>query len=293
MEDQLFLGIDGGGTKCRARLQDEAGHVLGEGEAGPANARLADGFEETLKATGQALAAAGLDDTVLAHTHAGFGLAGTGQDYDRLRVLDTPHPFASLAVDTDAYAAWLGAFGGEDGAILILGTGSCGLCVNKGQRMNVGGWGFEIADEGSGAALGRLTVRHAVWALEGMAPMTPFISDILTDFEGEAQNATLWAAAAEPGDFAAYAQRAFDFAENGDEVAIRIVEQNAAGALMMINRLQELGADKIAMIGGLFPRILPWLPDQARAVLCWPAADAADGAILMARRALEGIGTGR
>lgn len=38
--DELFLGIDGGGTRCRGRLMLGTGAVLGEGEAGPANLRL-------------------------------------------------------------------------------------------------------------------------------------------------------------------------------------------------------------------------------------------------------------
>lgn len=36
----LFLGVDGGGTRCRARLADAGGTRLGEGEAGPGNVRL-------------------------------------------------------------------------------------------------------------------------------------------------------------------------------------------------------------------------------------------------------------
>jgi hypothetical protein len=36
----LFLGVDGGGTRCRARLEDHVGKRLGEGLAGPANLRL-------------------------------------------------------------------------------------------------------------------------------------------------------------------------------------------------------------------------------------------------------------
>ena len=31
----LFLGIDAGGTNCRARLVDAAGRLLGTGRAGP------------------------------------------------------------------------------------------------------------------------------------------------------------------------------------------------------------------------------------------------------------------
>ena len=33
----LFLGIDGGGTGCRAAVADASGRILGTGVAGPAN----------------------------------------------------------------------------------------------------------------------------------------------------------------------------------------------------------------------------------------------------------------
>jgi hypothetical protein len=42
------------------------------------------------------------------------------------------------------------------------------------------------------------------------------------------------------------------------------------------------GAAKVAMVGGVFPRLLPWLPERVRPFLVEPAADAMDGAILMA-----------
>ena len=75
--------------------------------------------------------------------------------WDRDFVLAQPHPFASVVVDTDAYAAYLGACGRRDGAILIVGTGAAGLAVIAGERINVGGWGDDIADEGSGMMIGR------------------------------------------------------------------------------------------------------------------------------------------
>ena len=42
----VLLGVDGGGTRCRARLADVAGKTLGEGLAGPANIRH--GLQESL-----------------------------------------------------------------------------------------------------------------------------------------------------------------------------------------------------------------------------------------------------
>ena len=73
--------------------------------------------------------------------------------------------FRERVLETDAYAAWLGAFRGSAGAILILGTGSCGFTVVDGKPTYVGGWGFEVSDEGSGAAIGREALRRALWVL--------------------------------------------------------------------------------------------------------------------------------
>jgi len=39
--DPLFVGVDGGGTGCRARIEDAKGCLLGTGIAGPAALRVA------------------------------------------------------------------------------------------------------------------------------------------------------------------------------------------------------------------------------------------------------------
>ena len=55
-----------------------------------------------------------------------------------------------------------------------------------------------------------------------------------------------------------------------------------------ITRLLDHGAPAIAMIGGVFPTILPWLAPPLRpylVVVVEGETDAMEGAILMARRA--------
>ena len=51
--ETLLLGVDGGGTLCRARLQAMSGELLGESMAGPANIRLdlQQSFSAVLEAT--------------------------------------------------------------------------------------------------------------------------------------------------------------------------------------------------------------------------------------------------
>jgi glucosamine kinase len=283
---RLFLGVDGGGTHTAARVRDEEGALLGEGSAGPGNARLGDSaYAEVMRACRAALAAAGVAERDYGQVHAGFGLAGTQQQADRAAVVARPHPFASLAVDTDAYAAFLGAFEGRDGAILILGTGSCGLVELNGRRTTVGGWGAELADDASGFAIGRAAVRRAMLALDGLAPPTPLIEEILAVFKRDPDKAVAWATKAVPADYAKLAPMVFTAAGRDDPVGVAIVDQAAREAAMYIDRLRALGAPAIAMVGGIFPRLLARLPGRVRPFLVQPKSDAMDGAILLARRA--------
>ena len=287
MRDPLFLGVDGGATRCRARLRDADGRLLGEGIAGAANARLGEaGFAEVLKSCRDAIAAAGLGESDLKRIHAGLGLAGTQQAPDLEYVLTRPHPFASVTVDTDAYAAYMGAHEGRDGAILIVGTGTCGLAVVDGKRISVGGWGLDIADEGSGMMIGRTAIRRSLWALEGMAPMTPLAEAVLDRFGRDPAAIVGWAGKAKAADYGSFSPAVFAHAEKRDPLAMTIIEEAARDVARLIDRLLEVGAPSVAMIGGVFPQILPWLPPPHRAVCFEPAGDAADGAILMARAAL-------
>jgi glucosamine kinase len=291
MGEALFIGVDGGATKCLARLRDSSGKMLGEGTGGPANARIgAAAFAEVMRACTAAAQAAHIDARDLARIHAGFGLAGTAQKQDRDFILSQPNPFASVVVDTDAYAAYMGAFDGRDGAILIVGTGAAGLAVVKGERINVGGWGHQIADEGSGMMIGRTAIRRALWAHEGMAPMTPCARAVLDRFDRDPAVAVTWADRAMPKDYGEFAPLVFEHAERRDALAMPIIEEAARDVTRMVARLLEVGAPQVAMIGSVFPRLLPWLPPPIAAACIKPERDAADGAIRMAEHALRARG---
>ena len=77
----LFVGVDGGGTGCRARIEDAEGSLLGTGIAGPAALRLGvdRALAEVEKACRAALEEAGLDASALGSVHAAVGLAGVGR----------------------------------------------------------------------------------------------------------------------------------------------------------------------------------------------------------------------
>jgi glucosamine kinase len=290
--NDYFMGVDGGGTKCRARLAVDDGRggarTLGEGLGGPANIWrdpvLAMG--SVLEASRAALRQAGLSESVLAETHAGLGLAGAGQQSAVERFSALPRPFASMRVETDAYAAWLGAFGGGDGGIVIVGTGSCGFACVGGVATYVGGLGADISDEGSGAVIGREALRRALWAADGRAPMTPLAAALLAAFEGGREPITEWARLAGPLDFARFAPLVFEHARAGDALGRALVSEAAGEIARIVERLRAAGAPAVALLGGLAEPLRPWLPDSLAPNLVTPRADAMDGAIMMAQRAV-------
>ena len=147
----LFLGIDGGGTGCRAVLADASGHILGRGEAGPAN--IASDFPGALDniLTATRAACGARDLTTLS---AGLGLAGANAAgmSDRLA---QALPFARMAIETDAVTAVRGALGATDGIVAAVGTGSVFAAQRGGQVRQIGGWvwswGMKAAAHGSAA----------------------------------------------------------------------------------------------------------------------------------------------
>lgn len=283
---QLFVGIDGGGSRCRARVCDADGKALGEGGAGPSNLRLgADrSFTAMEAATRSALDAAGLGPDMVPRLRAGAGLAGFVLPRDREAALTHPHPFASLVIETDAYIACLGAHRGEDGAILVLGTGSCGLALVGGRRYNVGGWGFPVSDQGSGASIGREAVRMSLWAHENVLRPTDLSREIIRRLGGSPQDVVVWADAAEPHDYAVFCPLVFEYDARGDRIARAIVVRAVDHVGKMVSSLVALGAPSVVLVGGVAAPITQHLPPDIRACLAQARGDPLDGAVLMARR---------
>jgi glucosamine kinase len=287
MADSLFIGIDGGGTHCRARIRDGAGRLLGEGSGGPSNLRLgAEVAMASIVAAAKAAAVAGgLPEGALAAASVGLGMAGAIDDARNGTLLAQPHPFPRVAIDTDAYIAWLGAFSGADGAILIIGTGSAGLAVVQGKRFNVGGWGNVVSDDASGNEIGKHAIRRALWAHDGMAPMTGLAAKLLDRFDRAPPKIVSWADQARPADFAQLAPLVLDYAGQGDAMAVAVIEHAAQGAARIADCLLGIGAPGICLLGGLGEPLRPWLPQRIQAKLVAPQGDPLEGALLLARQA--------
>ena len=284
----LFVGVDGGGTGCRARIENAEGRLLGTGIAGPAALRIGLGsaLAEVEKACSGALAEAGLGSDALSSLHAAVGLAGVGRKGAIEQLALRPHPFRSVVYAHDATIACIGAHGARDGGIVIVGTGSVGFALIGGREVRVGGYGFPISDEGSGADLGLHAIRLALRAYDGRAVTTSLTRDVMMRFQNDPFEAVAWMDQATATDYATFAPLVMRHADAGDPVARRIVRDAAEQIDKLVRSLSESGASRVALLGGLASSMQPWLTPDVQRRLVPVEGDAVDGALHLARRAV-------
>src|SRR5262245_35753852 len=280
-----YLGIDGGGSRCRARIEDESGRLLGEASSGPATTRIGvdKAWRSIMEATETAAAQAGLASDDFSRMRAGIGLAGLSRRGAEEALKKIAHPFASVTFISDGMAACLGAHSGADGAIVVAGTGSVGVGLIGGREIRLGGYGFPVSDEGSGADIGLQVVRLAVRDFDRRGEMTPLLGEVLGAFDHDPYQAVAWSEDARPADYAAFAPIVMRHARDGDPVGRRIVERAADAIGDLLDLFLARGIERLSLVGGLSEAITPWLTPDLRARLKRPDADAAAGALLVAR----------
>jgi glucosamine kinase len=227
---------------------------------------------------------AGLVPSALGHAIAGVGLAGIDRKGAREALMNVTHPFQDVVFASDANVACLGAHRGRDGGIVVLGTGSIGFASVRGRELRIGGYGFPISDEGSGADLGLQAVRLALRAHDGRINPSPFLLEVIDRFGADPVALVAWAEQATATDYASLAPIALAHAEAGDQFAEEIVAEGARQADVLIRSLVEFGAPRISLLGGLAPRMVRWISPEIARFLSPPEADAVAGALLLARR---------
>lgn len=273
-----LLGIDGGGTGCRAVLADAVGRVLGEGQAGAANIVTdPEGAQANILAAAEA-ARAGTAAS-LGEIHAVLGLAGANIPRYAAR-LAARLPFASARIESDAVIALKGAIGDADGVVATIGTGSVFAGQRDGRVTQIGGWGFVLGDEASGAWLGRALYARALHAEDGLAPMTPLLAATLAEAGGPAALVD-FARTASPGDFGRAAPRLLA-AE--DPAATDILAQAEAWIARAVDRLCGAEPLPVTFLGGLGAAFAARLAPRYGARIRPAIGTALDGALRLARQ---------
>jgi glucosamine kinase len=286
----LFLGIDGGGSKCRSIVVNQRNEILGTGVSGPANPM--NSFETTIHSIVEsaelALLDAGMEKSSISQLNAGAGLAGVNfkEGYDKIMAWD--NPFAKFCLTTDLHTACIGAHDGQDGAVMIVGTGSIGIDVRGDDHFILGGHGFLQGDMGSGAWFGLQAVRRALTSADLLSEPTIMLDLLLKHFDSTTHLDIMEAMANKPAkNFAQLARIVFEAEKLGDAVAREVVEQGADYLSRLALRLFERNPRRFSMVGGLSPIVLPFMAKEVQERVEPTLQEPEMGAVYYARTVLE------
>lgn len=280
-----LLGIDGGGTGCRAALTDMSGQVLGTGKSGSANimtdmntARL-----NILDATEAALIAAHIEQSAITSISAVLGLAGANVGSNGAQ-LQAMLPFKNSLVYSDGVIALQGALGDHDGTVVILGTGSAFVTRSGSEIRFAGGWGFKVSDLGGGARLGRDLLEEALLAYDRFHPASPLTEAVMERFGGNPHRIVQFAHSARPSDFGSFAPMVFEYAPQEDAVAAALLKKTVGQIEEGLDAIMGGIPTRLSLLGGLGPLYGPLLSPRYRAKLQTPLNDALTGAVQLAVR---------
>jgi len=254
--ETLVLAVDAGGTKTSAWLADarraDAPVILGRGRATSANP-LSIGFAAATRAIAEAIDQARHEGGRPATRvrRAVLSVAGTADVAIRAQFLAWARAedlAEQVAVVTDMLPVLAAGAADCCGVALVAGTGSVAFARDSsGRTARCGGWGFLLGDDGSGYAIGRAALRHALEHLEigrGASRLAERVLQLLESASVAAVTAAIYQSADPRAAIAALAPVVVELAAEGDTVALTIVTDAARDLAELVARAaRSVGLD--------------------------------------------------
>jgi N-acetylglucosamine kinase-like BadF-type ATPase len=259
---QHVIGIDAGGTKTRGLLADESGRVVGEA-MGP-GANISTGGELAVEKALHEVIDRLLVDRDIAPGAIAIGMAGADRAEDHRIVRAILHRIARgvrAVVTHDALIALVAGAGDGAGVVVIAGTGSIAFGRDRDNRSaRAGGWGYVLADEGSGYWIGRQALTAVMREYDRRGPVTSLTPLVLSELRlgGPAEiGPRVYHGDLPLASIAALAPLVGQAAQAGDRLAADIIaragEELCLAASAVVSRL-NLGDEEFPCLlsGGIF-----------------------------------------
>ena len=225
MNNQLILGVEGGGTKTDWVLvhqENNSAVIVDQGKLPPTNFRL---FTES-----QLIEVFRLIPSKVAK--AGVFLAGciTPEDRTKLRNLAAEvWPDAEIFVGSDRDSGFAAAFQNGDGIIVISGTGSAVTGRRNGKIENAGGRGHLLGDRGGGYVICMEGLRLVLRTYDLEHRITPLGSELLRALMlNRMEDLIAWTQSADKMSISKLLPVMFEAAQSGDQEMLEIINVGAA-----------------------------------------------------------------
>lgn len=289
------IGIDGGGTKTKFALFTEDGIEIDSLILESCHFMQVsyDEMKELLKK--------GIDTLLLKHDLKDFvvcaGMGGYGRDENIRKNIENVFtqllPQGNFYLYSDAEIAVAGALGGQDGIVIIAGTGSIAFSQINNQFSRSGGWGSILGDEGSAYWIGKKALSIFCKEADGRLTKGP-LYDCFMEYYQLKRDFDLIPLAVEQltnrTEIASVAKLVYQAACLNDENALQLFCEASDELVSHIHALNVSQKQlKVTYVGGLFSAkefILPNLERQldANLLLVDPMYTPEKGAYILAKK---------
>lgn len=249
------IGVDAGGTHSTAIAYDLEGKELGRAEGGPGqiNADYEGGINNIASTVNELLNKIDGDCVRVLAGIAGLSVVGNAPEV--AATISSKISNLPTRAITDSLLALYNGLEGDDGALVIAGTGSVYNGLQNGHLIAVGGYGNILGDEGSGYAIARSAMQSALLSWDkreenGLIKMFTELMGVETMGDCTAKFYRM----ANP-EVAGMAVHVAKLADAGDKDALAIIKEQAhllaRDIIIGLDRYEDPKPMKIALTGSV------------------------------------------
>jgi len=261
-----FLGFDAGGTKTTCALADDARVIAQDvgGSIKPLRVSIEQAQENISALLEKISKQSGISLRQIAASCIGTAGVRLPQTDGWMRQILSKCASGEIVVCGDEEIALDAAFPGDAGVLAMAGTGSNVMGrTSKGEMLNVGGWGPALGDQASGHFIGLQALRYACRARDFAQP-TQILHRVIHHWSaGTLEEIVNIANQTPPPDFSQLAPIVVECAEEGDAVALQVLElggrllgEDAAEAFRHVRNLDpDAPPPGIAFTGSILEKV--------------------------------------
>lgn len=249
------IGVDAGGTHSTAIAYDMDGKELDRAEGGPGqiNADYEGGIENIAQVVNELIDRIDGDCQRVLAGIAGLSVVGNAAEV-AATISSRIHNLPTRAI-TDSLLALYNGLEGDDGALVIAGTGSVYNGLQDGHLIAVGGYGNILGDEGSGYAISVAAMKSALlsWDKREENGLIDMFTNLFEVSEMSDCNAKFYKM--QNPEVAGMAVHVAKLADKGDEHAIKVIQEQAhllaRDIIIGLDRYADPKPMKIALTGSV------------------------------------------
>lgn len=265
------IGVDGGGTKTEAICYDMNGSPINKGLSGFSNVMI--DFEKATQHILEAIHNAQNNLSPEDCLYIYLGIAGIEgiPNKDQLVTIIEQEFKTQVEIVNDSIIAHAALLEGQDGLLVISGTGSIAVGIVDGKCMFSGGWGHLLGDEGSGYWIVMEAFRQMIWEEDELFHLGQLSLSLLAEIGyTTVAEIKLFVYGKPKAEIASLAPVVTKLAELGDPIALRILDDAGKHLGRMTwnccRKLGYKGQIRIGLSGSILKRI-PFVLDSFKTYL--------------------------